>query len=223
MLSSAWLRFIAASNVETGSRRVPSDVVVAPVVPEAKEPTLREMIISKTYPGAPSDIRLTVFPVKSTVNIGKYTLFDVNANATFGTAKATFQKAVEAANRENIRIGQPIPPTKPAIKRVKKLLTPQQIADFDVSSDKVVRRGEKTFVIDTTGQRADIEVASDIITPEFEANITRLTHDQRAKMFGLIRSTPYLSDEGRIERLGLIKLIERELIADEEYCKAHNC
>jgi len=173
--------------------------------PDPKEPTLREMIVSKTYPGAPSNVRITVFPTKSFTQPGKYALFDVSQNATFGKRRDTFQEAVEAANKENLRIGQPLPTTQPIIRPVRKLLSPQQISDFDIFRDKVIRRGEKTFVIDTTGQRADIEVVSDVITPEFEVNTKALTFEQRQRMIREVRQTPYLSEQGKEERLTVLE------------------
>ncbi len=174
-------------------------------VPEVKEPTLREMIISKTYPGAPSNVRIAVFPTKSFTQPGKFTLFSVDQNASFGKVRDTFQEAVEAANKENLRIGQPLLPTEPIIKRARKLLEPQQISDFRVGIDKVVREEGKTFVIDTEGVRKKIEVQSDIMAPEFEENIKKLNPEQKAKMIEQVRTTPYLSDEGRAERLAVLE------------------
>jgi len=71
-------------------------------------PSLREMVVSKTYPGAPSDIRITVFPTKSVSRPDKFSLFSSSENAYFGKLRDTFQEAVEAANKENLRMYGPI-------------------------------------------------------------------------------------------------------------------
>ena len=87
----------------------------------------------------------------------------------------------------------------------KRLLTPQQISDFRVGIDKVVREGNKTFVIDTEGVRKKVEVQSDVMTSEFAENVSRLNPEQKAKMIEQVETTPYLSDEGRAERLDILK------------------
>ena len=81
------------------------------------------------------------------------------------------------------------------------MIRADRISDFEIGRDKVVREGRRCFVIDLKGIRAKIEIEDDLITPEFEANITKLTNDQKHKMIEVIRHTPYLSDEGRMERL----------------------
>ncbi len=184
----------------------------APGTPEVTIPTLREMIVSKTYPGAPSGIRITVFPTRSFSYPNKFSLFSSTENAYFGTLRDTFQQAVEAANKENIRMGWPLTPTAkivpPKAKIVppgKKLLLVQQISDFNPATDAVVRRGNRTFVVSKGGQRADIEVSSDILTPQVEANLRALTPEQSQRMALEIRRTPYLSKEGKAERLAILE------------------
>src|SRR3990167_5561617 len=91
------------------------------------------------------------------------------------------------------------------ISRPTGLLSARNISDFEVGRDQVVRRGDQTFVIDTTGLRAETEVASDVMTPEFEANIAKLRPEQRVRMTQEVRSSPYLSEEGRAERLAILE------------------
>lgn len=67
-------------------------------------PSLREMVVSKTYPGAPSGIQITVFPTRSFSRPDKFSLYDSVEGAYFGIRRDTFQEAVEAANKENIRM-----------------------------------------------------------------------------------------------------------------------
>lgn len=81
------------------------------------------------------------------------------------------------------------------------MIRADRLSDFEIGRDKMVRDGGRCFVIDLKGVRAKIEVENDIMTPEFEANITKLKYDQKHKMIEAIRHTPYLSEEGRMERL----------------------
>lgn len=93
------------------------------------------------------------------------------------------------------------------MKRQKRLMDASAISDFRVGVDKVVRRGSRCFVVasDTaTAQYAETEVRSDVLTDEFRANFAKLTPAQRILMAEHIRNTPYLSDEGRKERLALL-------------------
>jgi len=71
-------------------------------------PSLREMIVSKTYPGAPSGIRITVFPTRSVSRPEKFSLYSSTDNAYFGKLRDTFQEAVEGANKENLRMYGPV-------------------------------------------------------------------------------------------------------------------
>ena len=80
-----------------------------PVKGEQAVPSLREMFESKTYPGAPSGIPITVFPVESFSHPGKFALYSSTLNQYFGKVKDTFQEAVEGANKENLRMhGKPV-------------------------------------------------------------------------------------------------------------------
>lgn len=86
-------------------------------------------------------------------------------------------------------------------KRQKKLLRPNQISDFRPGIDKVERRGDRTFVVDTQGQRAPVEVEHDALTPEIEANIRKLPKERIAEYRAQTARTPFLSAEGKAERL----------------------
>ena len=89
-------------------------------------------------------------------------------------------------------------------KHSRRLLTPGQISDFDPSTDIVVRESNRTFVVDKSGQRAKVEVQSDVITPEIVENLKKLTPEQKVKMAEAIKLTPYLSTEGKVERLAVL-------------------
>ena len=95
-------------------------------------------------------------------------------------------------------------PAATAPRRGRRLLTAQAISDFRVGIDRVERRGNRTFVIDTSGERAPLEVAHDAVTPEVEANLAKLSETNRTKMVAAIQTTPYLSAEGKTERLRLL-------------------
>lgn len=78
-------------------------------------PSLREMVVSKTYPGAPSGIRITVFPTRSVSRPDKFSLYSSTDNAYFGKLRDTFQEAVEGANKENLRMYGPVKGEQPGM------------------------------------------------------------------------------------------------------------
>ncbi len=90
-------------------------------------------------------------------------------------------------------------------RKSRKLLTADRLADFQVGRDKVVRRGESTFVVDTKGERADTQVVSDVLDKETVGNLQKLSGEIRDKAIVSTRSTPFLSDEGKRERLDVIR------------------
>lgn len=83
----------------------------------------------------------------------------------------------------------------------KKHLTPQGILDFRFGIDRVERRDGKAYVVDGAGLYAPVEVAGDYMTAEFTANIAKLTELQAATMFEAVRLSPYISREGKQERM----------------------
>ncbi len=87
----------------------------------------------------------------------------------------------------------------------KSRLLPEQISDFEVGRDVVVRKGGKTFVIDTQGLRADTLVASDELTQKTIGNLQKLSGEQRGQAIESIRRTPFLSEEGKRERLDVLR------------------
>ena len=102
------------------------------------------------------------------------------------------------------------PKPQPLPRRAKRLPEVRSISDFDTNSDRVERRGDRTFVVDTKGARAPTEVVSDKIGDENRANLRKLTPAQLDRMEGEIRSTPYLSREGKQERLEEVAKIRTE-------------
>jgi len=82
-----------------------------------------------------------------------------------------------------------------------------QISDFDPWTDKVVRLGHRTFIVSPS--KADMEVATDVITPEVIANLKGLTPEQRIKMREAIKVTYFLSSEGKAERLAVLDECEK--------------
>ncbi len=87
----------------------------------------------------------------------------------------------------------------------KSRLLPEQISDFEVGRDVVVRKGGKTFVIDTQGLRADTLVVSDELTQTTIGNLQKLSGEQRGQAIESIRRTPFLSEEGKRERLDVLR------------------
>jgi hypothetical protein len=90
----------------------------------------------------------------------------------------------------------------------RRLLSPQQISDFRPGIDRVDRINGKTFVTDTEGQRAAVEVRSDVLTPEVKANLLRLPRSRIAECRHITAACPYLSREGRAERLAVFDELE---------------
>lgn len=107
---------------------------------------------------------------------------------------------------------RPIHPSVSRAKRLppkrRRLAAPQNISDFDPSRDVVIRRGDRTFVVDKRGEHAEVEVQSDVLTPEFRENIAKLNPQQRSRMAEEVRGSRYLSSEGRAERLALLEELE---------------
>ncbi len=87
----------------------------------------------------------------------------------------------------------------------KSRLLPEQISDFEAGRDAVVRKEGKTFVIDTQGIRADTLVVSDELTQKTIGNLQKLSGEQRGQAIESIRRTPFLSEEGKRERLDVLR------------------
>lgn len=98
------------------------------------------------------------------------------------------------------------PDPKPKRRRKKKgPRYAQNIADFRPGLDHVVRLDDGSAVVrDTQGFYADAPVDGDVMGPEFVVNVTALSPERRAKMFYCVRDTPFLSREGREERLRVL-------------------
>ncbi len=77
----------------------------------------------------------------------------------------------------------------------------RNVLDFRPSADKVERREGKTFVVDTEQLYAPLEVQSDAMPADFVERVRALGPERAAKMFEAIRTTPFLSIEGKRERL----------------------
>ncbi|MCX5671416.1 MAG: hypothetical protein NTU94_08880 [Planctomycetota bacterium] len=69
------------------------------------------------------------------------------------------------------------------------------------------RRGNQAYVVDAEGQRAPVRIEGDFITPETEVNLRKLNPAQLDRMQSEIERTPYLSPEGKQERIALIEKI----------------
>lgn len=80
-------------------------------------------------------------------------------------------------------------------------LTAQGINDFRFGIDRVERQGGKAFVVDGHGVYAPVEVVGDALPPDWEARIAKLSDAQAATMFEAVRLSPYLSPEGKWERM----------------------
>jgi len=96
----------------------------------------------------------------------------------------------------------------------KKLLDAGAISDFRPGTDIVIRdeRG-RCFVHDTQGFYADQEVKSDVLTDEWRENLEttwKTRPDWRIRMILATVHTPFLSEEGRAERLAAIREFSKD-------------
>jgi len=110
----------------------------------------------------------------------------------------------------------PVPPPPKPPRPGKRLLRPDQLSDFRPGIDRVERRGDRTFVVDSLGERAPVEVQSDVVIPEIETRLRaqRTQPALRNRAIQAIRQTPFLSPEGKAERLRILEEPE-ELPAPE--------
>jgi len=115
-------------------------------------------------------------------------------------SRILFRDAVDQLKNQCSGTGNPGPKRSGE----RRLVDAQRVSDFDLRTDKVVRRGDHTYIVDTSGHKADTQVASDVITPEIEDNLKKLTPEQKAKMRIAIQNTPFLSAEGKSERLAIL-------------------
>ncbi|MDO8531205.1 MAG: hypothetical protein Q7T26_03410 [Dehalococcoidia bacterium] len=100
----------------------------------------------------------------------------------------------------------------------------EEIADFHPVSDRVERRSPrqrgrngKLYVVDITGVRAPVEVRDEETSGllQFKENAAKLaTAAEINDRFFRIRATAFLSDEGRKERLGILRARWKELYGD---------
>lgn len=91
------------------------------------------------------------------------------------------------------------------------LMEASQISDFQAGTDKVIRRGTRCFIVardGATSQYKELEVRSDVLTDQHRANFAALNPVQRIRMYDAIKRNPYLSDEGRAERLALFPEVQ---------------
>jgi len=188
-------------------RRMGKDPNNTKIMKEAVEETMEELetlLLPAVTPGGtavPGQVKPLAELIKAAEGVPKVTEAVVPETAkAVGKAAEGVPKVTEAVVPETARA---LAGVEARLKRG--LLSAQQISDFRVGTDKVVREGGKTYVVDTEGIRAKIQVQSDILTPDVVANINKLSPEQKTKMLEAVQSTPYLSDEGRAERLALLK------------------
>lgn len=84
------------------------------------------------------------------------------------------------------------------------------INDFRPGIDRVERDAEgRAWVVDGQGHYAPIEVYGDRVPEGYKALLEAMTAKQRAFLYDVIRLTPYLSEEGKQERLALLRPLLR--------------
>ena len=103
-------------------------------------------------------------------------------------------------------------------KRQSKMGRAQNVGDFRPGLDRVERRAGKTYVVDVAEKLyAPLEVRSDVMPADFVEKVQALGPERAAKMFEVIRQSPFLSEEGRRERMeallaaGVVHLVFTEV------------
>lgn len=96
---------------------------------------------------------------------------------------------------------EPTPkPRKP--RRRKRPLWASGLNDFRPGVDHVVRHEDGFgYVHDSQGLYEPVRVDDDALTDRVKANLDKLTPEQAAIMFRLVQDSPFLSPEGRHQRL----------------------
>lgn len=164
--------------------------------------------------GVPIIVRPVVSPISRRIALTDGTTY-------FGQPHLTFEEYAEEANHlnreryaEKVRIVNRVAKEQSKAtarkrgSRPHKLPTVASVVDFDPIGERVVRRGNGTFIVNREGVRADMEVESDVLTPEREANLWALTPMQQVRMGEEIRRTSLLSPEGKTERLVVLAEIQ---------------
>lgn len=76
--------------------------------------------------------------------------------------------------------------------------------DFRPGKDSVRRQGQQAVIVDSEGIYADVPVDGDVLTDEGRQRLDKLDRRQAAIMFEVVRTSPFLSPEGRQERLSYL-------------------
>ena len=98
----------------------------------------------------------------------------------------------------------------------KSQLTADQISDFQKGVDQVVRKKDGTYVVSGTGQYKDTKIQSDVMDDRVKSNIDKLTDQQLSGAIRSVRDTPYLSREGKIERINYMRELQQKR-SDERF------
>ena len=75
------------------------------------------------------------------------------------------------------------------------------LSDFRPGIDKVIRVGSRCFVRDERGKLADVEVESDVLTPQIQASFENTSAESWGFKMVAVLSAASLSEEGRRERI----------------------
>lgn len=82
----------------------------------------------------------------------------------------------------------------------------EQINDFRPGIDLVKRdRDGRAWVIDGQGHYAPVEVAGDTMPANYADDLDKLPKGQVGRFYEAVRRSPYLSAEGKAERLSVLR------------------
>jgi hypothetical protein len=70
--------------------------------------------------------------------------------------------------------------------------------DFRPGVDRVERKGGVGYIVDPEGLYADVKIDGDVMLPDYGSKLAPV---QVVKMMQVVKHTPFLSPEGRKERL----------------------
>jgi hypothetical protein len=91
-----------------------------------------------------------------------------------------------------------------ARRRKKTKLYARDILDFRPGFDRVERVDGIAYLVDGEGIYAPVPVDGDVMDDAVKANLERLSDREAAFMFEVVRDSPFLSPEGRAERLRVL-------------------
>ncbi len=91
------------------------------------------------------------------------------------------------------------------------------LSDFRPGIDKVVRIGARCYARDSRGELADVEVESDVLTPQVRASFENTSAESWGFKMVAVLSAASLSEEGRRERIEALNVAWKRLYGNARF------